>query len=312
MPPLPPLRALSLFDGLSCGRIALERAGIPVEVYYASEVDTHAEAISRYNYPDIFRLGDVNEIDFRALGQIDLVLAGSPCQSFSTAGRKQKGFQDPRGQLFYQFIRALDELKPRYFLLENVQMSEQSEKTISSTVDVLPKQINSSTVSAQSRTRLYWTNIPIIKPLPNQGIYLEDIVEWDAPWIPVPPSVESCVRGERYSTRPPVVRQGKARRRSRTLLTGLNAYFVPFLVLTDQGYRYPTLTEIERLQTLPDGYTRFGDYGDGKPVSLSNSLRVHTIGNGWTVDVIKHLLEGINCPDDVEVMLPYAQNRIFA
>jgi site-specific DNA-cytosine methylase len=311
MPPLPPLRVLSLFDGLSCGRIALERAKVPVEVYFASEIDIHAESISRYNYPDIVRLGDVNKIDFRDLGRIDLVLAGSPCQSFSTAG-KQKGFQDPRGQLFWQFIRALDELEPRYFLLENVRMSEFSEKVISESVGVIPKQINSSTVSAQSRTRLYWTNIPVIQPLPNSGIYLDEIIEWDAPWIQIAPAGESRIRGERYNTRPILVSKGKARRRSAPLMTAMTSFYHPYYVQTDQGYRSPTITEVERLQTLPDGYTEFGDYGDGEPVALSKHRRVHATGNGWTVDVIKHLLEGIDCPHDVEVMLPYAQNRIFA
>jgi len=310
MPPLPPLRALSLFDGLSCGRIALERAKVPVEVYFASEIDTHAESISRYNYPDIVRLGDVNNIDFRSLGPIDLVLAGSPCQSFSVAG-KQMGFEDPRGQLFWQFIRALEDLKPRYFLLENVRMSGFSEKIISSEVGVFPVEINSARVSAQNRTRLYWTNIPIIQPLPNKCIFLDDVIEWDAPWSPNSPSTDARISGERYDTRPVLVEKGNARRRSDPLMTALTSFYTPYFVQTDQGYRSPTITEIERLQTLPEGYTQFGDYGNGEASPLSRSRRIHAIGNGWTVDVIKHLLEGIGCPHE-KVMLPYAQNRIFA
>lgn len=154
------MKVLSLFDGISCGRVALERAGIPVETYYASEIDKYAIQIAQKNYPDTIQIGDVTKVDFSEyIGKVDLIIGGSPCQGFSFAG-KQLNFNDPRSKLFFEFLRAVRTIKPKYFLLENVKMKKEFQDIISERLGVQPIEINSALVSAQNRIRLYWTNIP--------------------------------------------------------------------------------------------------------------------------------------------------------
>lgn len=170
------MKVLSLFDGISCGRVALERAGIPVETYYASEIDKYAIQIAQKNYPDTIQIGDVTQIDFtKFAGRVDLVIGGSPCQGFSFAG-KQLNFDDPRSKLFFEFVRAIREIKPKYFLLENVKMKKEYEDVITEQLGVKPIEINSALVSAQNRKRLYWTNIPGVCQPVDKGILLKDIV----------------------------------------------------------------------------------------------------------------------------------------
>lgn len=174
------MKVLSLFDGISCGRVALERAGVPVEVYYASEIDKYAMQVSAKNYPDIIQIGDCTKIDFsKYAGEIDIVIGGSPCQGFSFAG-KQLNFNDPRSKLFFEFVRALREIKPKYFLLENVKMKQEFQDVISEQLGVQPIEINSALVSAQNRKRLYWTNIPNVGQPADKGIMLKDIVHENA------------------------------------------------------------------------------------------------------------------------------------
>ena len=179
------MKVLSLFDGMSCGRIALDQLGIPVEKYYASEVDKYAMQVSAANYPDIEQVGDICDLDPKDYKDVDLMLAGSPCQGFSFAG-KQLAFDDPRSALFFEFIRLLKAIKPKYFLLENVRMKKEFLQVISEQVSacypkivfgIEPIFINSSLVSAQSRQRYYWTNIPNIKQPEDSGIVLKDILE---------------------------------------------------------------------------------------------------------------------------------------
>lgn len=170
------MKVLSLFDGMSCGMVALERAGIPVEKYYSSEIDKYAMQVSAKNYPDIIQLGDCTKIDFtQYAGEVDLVIGGSPCQGFSFAG-KQLNFDDPRSKLFFEFVRAVREIKPKYFLLENVKMKKEYQDVISEQLGVKPIEINSALVSAQNRRRLYWTNIPINSMPEDKHIMLKDIV----------------------------------------------------------------------------------------------------------------------------------------
>ena len=170
------MNVLSLFDGMSCGRIALDRLGIPVDKYYASEIDKYAIQVSEANYPDIIRLGDVCDVKAEDLESIDLLIAGSPCQGFSFAG-KQLAFDDPRSALFFEFVRLLKECKPKYFLLENVRMKKEFLDVITEQVGVEPIMINSALVSAQNRVRYYWTNIPGIEQPEQRGIVLKDILE---------------------------------------------------------------------------------------------------------------------------------------
>ena len=179
------MKVLSLFDGMSCGRIALDQLGIPVEKYYASEIDKYAIQVAQANYPDTIHVGDICNLDPKDYKDIDLILAGSPCQGFSFAG-KQLAFDDPRSALFFEFIRLLKEIKPKYFLLENVRMKKEFLQVISEQVSecypeipfgIEPIFINSSLLSAQSRQRYYWTNIPGIQQPEDKGIVLRDILE---------------------------------------------------------------------------------------------------------------------------------------
>jgi DNA-cytosine methyltransferase len=179
------MKVLSLFDGMACGRIALEQLGIPVEKYYASEIDKYAIQVAQANYPDIIQVGDVCDLDPKDYMDVDLIQGGSPCQGFSMAG-KQLAFDDPRSALFFEFIRLLKAIKPKYFLLENVKMKKEFLQIISEQVSecypeipfgIEPIFINSSLLSAQSRQRYYWTNIPGIKQPEDRGIVLKDILE---------------------------------------------------------------------------------------------------------------------------------------
>ena len=190
------MKVLSLFDGMSCGQIALDQLGIPVEKYYASEIDKYAIKVTQANYPNTVQVGDICGLDAKDYKDVDLIQAGSPCQGFSFAG-KQLAFDDPRSALFFEFIRLLKAIKPKYFLLENVRMKKEFLEIITEQVsqcyapedvdnqflNVLgevrfePIFINSSLLSAQSRQRYYWTNIPGIKQPEDRGIVLRDILE---------------------------------------------------------------------------------------------------------------------------------------
>ena len=170
------MNVLSLFDGMSCGLIALDRLGIKVGTYYASEIDKYAIQVSQANYPEIVQVGDITKLDLSTLPQIDLVMGGSPCQGFSFAG-KQLAFDDPRSALFFEFVKCVEELNPKYFLLENVKMKKEYLDIISEYMGVEPIFINSSLVSAQSRQRYYWTNIPNVEQPEERGIVLRDILE---------------------------------------------------------------------------------------------------------------------------------------
>jgi len=170
------VNVLSLFDGISCGMLALERAAIPVDEYYASEIDKWCIQVSEKNYPNIQRLGDVQHINYQMLPDIDLLIGGSPCQGFSLAG-KQLNFSDPRSSLFFEFIHAMREVKPTYFMLENVCMKKEYQNAISKLMGCEPIKINSALVSAQNRNRLYWTNISGIKQPEDKGLLLKDVLE---------------------------------------------------------------------------------------------------------------------------------------
>tara|TARA_R100001443_G_scaffold20635_3_gene32809 strand:- start:580 stop:1818 length:1239 start_codon:yes stop_codon:yes gene_type:complete len=175
------MNVLSLFDGMSCGQIALNRAGVKYDKYYASEVDKYAIKVANVNFPNTIQLGDVSYINSHGSDElhedeIDLLMGGSPCQGFSVAG-KQLNFDDPRSKLFFEFVRLRDKLKPKYFLMENVPMKQDSQDIITKYLGVEPITINSSLFSAQNRKRLYWTNIPFDIPTEDKGIVLQDILE---------------------------------------------------------------------------------------------------------------------------------------
>lgn len=186
------LNVLSLFDGMSCGQLALQRAGIKVNQYYAAEIDKYAIQVTQKNFPNTIQLGDVTKVKGSDLPKIDLIIGGSPCQGFSFAG-KGLNFEDERSKLFFEFVRLINECKPKYFFLENVKMKKEHELVISQYMKVAPIEINSALVSAQNRVRLYWTNInekpyglfgDMMADIPqpkDKGILLKDILESDVP-----------------------------------------------------------------------------------------------------------------------------------
>lgn len=278
------MKVLSLFDGISCGRVALERAGIQVEEYYASEIDKYAMQVSAKNWPEIIQLGDCTKIDFsQYAGKIDLVIGGSPCQGFSFAG-KQLNFDDPRSKLFFEFVRAVREIKPKYFLLENVKMKQEFQDVISEQLGVRPIEINSALVSAQNRKRLYWTNIQDISQPKDMGLYMRDIIT----------GTSSDITKKMLDKRMGTLAHEKAwikniRRldqKSKTLTAGIQniSNSGATNVLYDDGtYHKLNVVECERLQTLPDNYT----------AGVSDSQRYKMLGNGWTVDVIAHIFKGL-------------------
>lgn len=273
------MNVLSLFDGISCGRIALDRANINVNKYFASEIDNKAIEVSKHNFPDIIHLGDIKNII--PPHDIDLILAGSPCQGFSYAGKKLN-FDDHRSKLFFEFIKILNIVKENnpnvYFILENVKMSRKSQDIITEILNVPPLEINSNIFSAQNRKRLYWTNIQNIKKPEDKNITLKDIIlEFDddknenneilIKHIPHGYLKEKCVYVRKYPTLCAQSPGSKHR-----------------IIQRNGSYRTLTPLECERLQTLPDDYTAI----------LNKTARYKHIGNGWTVDVISYILSHIN------------------
>jgi DNA (cytosine-5)-methyltransferase 3A len=277
------MNILSLFDGISCGRVALERAGVKVDNYYASEIDEFAIKVSRFNHDDVQQIGNVLNIDETALPQIDLIMGGSPCQGFSFAG-KGLAFEDPRSRLFFEFVDLIDRCKPKYFLLENVRMKKEFLDIITEYLEVEPILINSSLVSAQNRQRYYWTNIPNIGPPEDTcSDMLEDILE--------PRPSRKYLAGQQLrdnyqggnqlnpNYKSQANRIHDINKKAPTIMAGSHGYANGY-INQDGDIRKLTPIECERLQTLPDNYT------DG----VSDTQRYKGLGNGWTVDVVAHIL----------------------
>jgi len=284
------MNVLSLFDGISCAQVALGRCNIKVDNYFASEIDKNAIKVTQHNYPDTTQLGDVTKIKAKDLPEIDLLVGGSPCQGFSNCG-KGLNFNDSRSKLFFEYARLLRECKPKYFLLENVRMKKKEwSDTISKYIGVEPILINSALVSAQSRPRLYWTNIQNINQPKDKNILLQDIVdleknyEYIADWESV--SREYKYGYVHFDFRKPIEPSQWAREKAIYLnskFTTLTAGDVSRILCKDSRVRRITILEQERLQTLPDNYTNV----------ISNSQRHKALGNCFTVDVIVHILENI-------------------
>lgn len=310
------MNVLSLFDGISCGMVALERAGIPVEKYSAYEIDKYAITVSEKNYPYIERHGDVFYGNFKKYKGCDLLIGGSPCTYWSVAKKGRETTPDGEGfRLFMQYIRALEESRSKYFLYENNNSIHKTIKAeISKFLGVEPIMIDSALVSAQQRKRCYWTNIPNVIQPEDKEIYLKDIIVSGIPWqnksyayttrcqaatfkdtlerhrhtmIAEPiilqrshgynkGGIKGSLGGRIYSVYGKSVSM-KANGGGGGAKTGLYKIDLP-----DGDYiirkLYPI--EAERLQTLPDNYTE----------GISNTQRYKCIGNGWTVDVIAHIL----------------------
>lgn len=311
------MNVLSLFDGMSCGQIALQRAGIPVTNYYASEIDKYAIKVTMANYPNTIQLGSVVDVKAIDLPQIDLLIGGSPCQGFSFAG-KQLAFDDPISKLFFEYVRLLKECKPKCFLLENVKMKKQFEQIITQILNCRPLRLNSALVSAQNRERLYWTNIPVLALPIDKGIMLKDITEDGANLVGRMVGRRiNPVTGKRddYNTDIDTVQRieprfdansgalttvqkdnlviaykfnrktglGNELIKSLPILSsdwrGLNRNQNQTCFISKDSIRALTPIECERLQTVPDNYTNH----------TSSTQRYKMLGNGWTVDVIAHI-----------------------
>lgn len=313
------MNVLSLFDGMSCGRIALDKLNVKVDRYFRSEIDPYATKVAESRWDDVISLGDVRKVNAEMLAHdIDLLIGGSPCQGFSFAqGSNRPDFDDPRSALFWEYKRLLDELKPKYFLLENVRMSQKCQDVISEALGVQPVEINSSLVSAQNRRRLYWTNIPFTVP-EDKGLVIKDILDdYSAPlsdYKPVPIN-ERNARHYREVTQKALcctASMYKGAGNNGCTLIGMaddiNGHDIlkrvyaqegkaPTLNTMQGGNRQPktaidtdkkvwrklSVTECERLQTVPVGYTE----------GVSNTQRYKMLGNGWTVDVVAEIFKGI-------------------
>ena len=369
------MKVLSLFDGMSCGQIALKKLGVSVDTYYASEIDKYAIEITQKNFPGTIQVGDITKLKAEDFKDVDLILAGSPCQGFSFAG-KQLAFDDPRSALFFEFIRLLKEIKPKYFLLENVRMKKEFIDVISEQVSkcypeilfgIEPILINSSLLSAQSRQRLYWTNIQGVTQPKDKNIVLKDILETDGETDLVinngseakkqniekgttllardykgwntygmtgvrkkPQQVGTAVDVNGHDilkrvyspegkaptlntmgggNREPKVACGRmvgrykvngVRQDHKGSVAGKTTQMLELrrdqktnnlstvqkdnvLTKDDVYWRRLTPLECERLQTVPDNYTE----------GVSNTQRYKMLGNGWTVDVIAHILKNM-------------------
>jgi len=280
---------LSLFDGMSCGQIALDKLGIKVNKYFASEIDKYSIEITQKNYPNTVQLGSVEFVTKEMINtNIHLLIGGSPCQGFSTAG-KQLNFEDPRSKLFFEYVRLLKELNPKYFLLENVGMKKEWQDVITKLLSVEPIEINSKLMSAGLRKRIYWTNIPGVEKPKDKGILLNDIL--DEAFSEKEKSY--CIDAN----------YGKGSNLKRYLHRGSRQ-----IVFTDANFmesitsnkpkeedcnkigkdnrdkwRFLTPNECEKIQTVPIDYT----------MGVPKFWRYHMLGNGWTVDVIAHIFSSL-------------------
>ena len=288
------MKVLSLFDGISCGMVALERAGISVERYVAYEIEPSAIKISAKNYPQIEQCGDVFKADFTEYQGFDLLIGGSPCTHWSIAQKSTDRETTASGigwDLFSQYVRALKESECKYFLYENNKsMSAEIKAEITKYLGVEPIFINSALVSAQSRQRLYWTNIPGVCLPKDKGIKLHDIVESGH----VDRDKALCLT-RRYAgfsgSQSYLCRRYFGKSFGQAVFEGdieaIKAKWKadPYFESDEKNIRQMTVKECERLQTLPDDYTSV----DG----VSPPMRYEAIGNGWTVDVIAHILKGL-------------------
>lgn len=326
------MNVLSLFDGMSCGQIALNRIGIKVDNYIASEIKKHAIEITQFNFPNTLQVGDVTKLSYHDSklyrneevvfeGKIDLFIGGSPCTNLSFAGDKSglissdldsylelkkanHDFGNNESVLFWEYCRLLNETNPTHFLLENVLMKKNWEDIITNQLGVQPIFINSKLVSAQERKRLYWTNIPHIEQPQDKNISYQDILE-EKGWYAGSMSGR-IVKGE-------VQEDGKIKRKQMIVSkktnktncittvfkdTVLTRKFYEKKVITSSlersEYRYHTPIECERLQTVEDNHTKFGINEENKEYEVPKTHRIGMLGRGWTVDVICHILKGIS------------------
>ena len=293
------MNVLSLFDGMSCGQIALERAGIKVDNYYASEIKKHAIKVTMENYPNTIQLGDVTKIQYNDgilytengnfnVGKIDLLIGGSPCQDFSLLKLNGKGLDGDKSKLFYEYLRLLNEIKPKYFLLENVKMKKESRIQLNQYLGVDGVDINSSLVSYQNRPRIYWTNIPNVTLPKDKNINFQDFKIDDK-------EISKKYKVKRTASREKMWNNGNGKNSLQSCHNITNSekiYCVTRkqdrspnsgLIEFEDFCRYLTREELEMAQTVPVGYTNCVSYNQAQDL----------LGDGWTVDIIAHIFSFI-------------------
>lgn len=281
-----PINVLSLFDGIACGYLALNRAGLSVENYYASEINESAIYVAKNNFPHIKCVGDVNFLNFYDY-KVDLLIGGSPCQDISNLNTNGKGLAGNKSSLFYKYLEALEICSPKYFLLENVIGDKSSTNEISRLLGVSPIKINSALVSAQCRNRYYWTNIKNVEQPDDLDIHLNDILLPDTlteyyilnanrlKWLYSDSGKRTLSNGyARIDPNKAICLTARAEK----------SWNSNYVTRTDGKIRTLSPVEYERLQTLPDNYTK----------GVSDSERYIMLGNCWTVDVISHILSYIS------------------
>ena len=304
------MKVLSLFDGIACARVALERAGIRVEAYFASEIDKYAVEVAKKNYPDIVELGDIKTIGYDAgqfcriengqcntlgvnyMEDIDLMIGGSPCQDLSISKMGRQGLDGTRSNLFFEYVRIRDEVKPKWWILENVaSMSDEARDKMSEVLGVQPILIDAALVSAQERRRYFWTNIPNVQQPTDRGITLQDILipESEKPrrFLEIKQPLRHGTKGVSWDTsgNGHYSQQNRARYitgKSPTVPTCRTVTKTKVFINGRVGELHPE--EMERLQGLPDRYT------EG---IKSKEKRGGAIGNGFNVEVVAHILKAI-------------------
>ena len=340
------MNVLSLFDGMSCGMIALERSGFKINNYYASEIDKYAMKVSAANYPDIIQLGDVRKVTTKGLPKIDLLIGGSPCQGFSLAG-KQLNFNDPRSMLFFEFVRLLKEVREKnpdvYFMLENVKMRKDYQDIISEYMGCNPIVINSALLSAQNRLRLYWTNIPVVGLPEDRKIFLKDILEDEVAdkyylsnkmikclegrkdisksYAFIPKSIDKkavCLVAKegQYSTctfiENEIITHNLQKREAKGL--GGKGHLqktdqISYCLDTANGQAIEKDYRIRRL--TPIECEKLQTVPDNYTNHVSDTQRYRMLGNGWTVDVIAWIFQFMNEEKREEIRKNQKQTTLF-
>ena len=277
------MNVLSLFDGMSCGQIALNKLGIEYDNYFASEIKKHAIKVTQDNYPKTIQIGNVEFVTKEMLvnHKIDLLIGGAPCQDLTIINNNRKGLNGNKSRLFYEYLRVLRELKPKYFLLENVaSMKNSDKKIITDLLGVEPILINSDLVSAQHRRRYYWTNIPNIKQPKDKNILLKDVINYNDD------------REEKMSEKkiafiekklPTMYIRLDGDKSLPITARGYGSWNTQFITMPNGEVRDLTINEYKALQTIPFDYK----------MDMIKSKATDLIGDGWTVDVIAHIFKNM-------------------
>lgn len=296
------MRVLSYCDGMSCGQIALKKLGISIDDYFATEIKPSAIKVTKDNFPNTKYLGDLTLLtseDLNKLGKIDLFISGTPCKDFSQANKVRLGLKGEKSSLFYNFVDALNIVKPKYFFFENVKMNKEDMDIISNELGVQPVRVNSKVVSGSLRDRFYWTNIPFVGDLSDKGIKLQDVLDsgWtdrdkarcllesDSRPLSAPVKMFHRYRSTGFTT--PIFLSEQHYKdcedHYNTNFKGLSANDIVCNSDVYDGIRYPSRNEREKLQGVPLNYTK----------SVSENEAAGLLGDGWTVDVVVEFFKGL-------------------